>query len=84
MGVRRVGIQGRGEERRSRDCDFMLSGWGLSGALRRHSNTMCDACDASLYKNLIVPASNDTKESIFMRGGVRKKGLERIEWLERV
>ena len=62
MGVRCVGIRGRGEERCSRDCDLVLSGWGLSEALGRHSNIMYDVCDASLYKKLIVPASNDIKE----------------------
>ena len=60
MGVRCVGIRGRGEERCSRDCDLVLSGWGLSEALGRHSNIMYDVCDASLYKNLIVRASSGT------------------------
>ena len=37
-------------------------GRGLSGALESVSDTMCDVCNASLYKNSIVPASNDTRE----------------------
>ena len=60
--VRRAGGRGRGGERRARDCDLVLSGWGLSEALGRHSNIMYDVCDASLYKNSIVPASNDIRE----------------------
>ena len=38
------------------------SGRGLSGALESDSDTMHDVCDASLYKNSIVPASNDIRE----------------------
>ena len=60
--MRRAGGRGRGGERRHRDCDLVLSGWGLSEALGRHSNIMYDVCDASLYKNLIVLASNDIRE----------------------
>ena len=41
-------------------CSYV--GRGLSGALESVSDTMCDVCNASLYKNSIVPASNDTKE----------------------
>ena len=37
-------------------------GRGLSGALESDSDTVCDVCDASLYKNSIVPASNDIRE----------------------
>ena len=37
-------------------------GRGLSGALESVSDTMHDVCNASLYKNSIVPASNDTRE----------------------
>ena len=60
VGVSRAGSRGGGAERRGRDCDFVLSGRGLSGALESDSDTVCDVCDASLYKNSIVPASNDT------------------------
>ena len=35
-------------------------GRGLSGALESVSDTMHDVCNASLYKNSIVPASSDT------------------------
>ena len=35
---------------------------GLSGALESVSDTMYDVFNASLYKNSIVPASNDTRE----------------------
>ena len=62
VGVPRAGIQGRGGERQARDCDFCCLGEGLSEALGRHSNIMYDVCDASLYKNSIVPTSNDTIE----------------------
>ena len=58
--VRRAGGRGRRGERRGRDCDFPLSGQGLSRALESDSDTVCDVCDASLYKNSIVPASSDT------------------------
>ena len=34
----------------------------LSGALESVSDTMHDVCNASLYKNSIVPTSNDTIE----------------------
>ena len=37
-------------------------GRGLSGAVESDSDKMHDVCDASLYKNSIVPASNDTRE----------------------
>ena len=37
-------------------------GRGLSGALESVSDTMYDVFNASLYKNSIVPASNDTTE----------------------
>ena len=79
VAVSRAGSRGRGGERRGRDCDFVLSGRGLSGALQSDSDTMCDVCDAALYKNSIVPASNDTKEPIFMRGfpKIALKNLER-------
>ena len=62
MGVRRVGCRGRGGERRSRDCDLSYVGRGLSGAVESDSDKMHDVCDASLYKNSIVPASNDIRE----------------------
>ena len=41
---------------------FAVLARGLSGALGRHAvaDTMYDVCDASLYKNSIVPASGDT------------------------
>ena len=45
---------------------FAVLARGLSGALGRHADTMYDVCDASLYKNSIVPASNDIRKSIFM------------------
>ena len=41
-------------------CPYV--GRGLSGALESVSDTMYDVCNASLYKNSIVPASNDTRE----------------------
>ena len=37
-------------------------GRGLSGAVESVSDNMYDVCDASLYKNSIVPASNDIRE----------------------
>ena len=37
-------------------------GGGLSGAVESVSDNMYDVCDASLYKNSIVPASNDIRE----------------------
>ena len=58
--VPRAGCRGRGGERRDRDCDMRCLGRGCSGAFCSDSDTMCDACDASLYKNTVVPASSDT------------------------
>ena len=37
-------------------------GRGLFGAVESDSDKMHDVCDASLYKKLIVPASNDIRE----------------------
>jgi len=37
-------------------------GRGLSGAVESVSDTMCDVCNASLYKKSFVPANNDTRE----------------------
>ena len=34
-----------------------------AGALGRHSNTMYDVCDASLYKKLIVLISSGVEQS---------------------
>ena len=60
VGVPRAGCRGRGGERRDRDCDMRCLGRGCSGAFCSDSDTMCDACDASLYKNTVVPASSGT------------------------
>ena len=61
--MRLAGGRGRGGERRGRDCVFVLPGRGLSGALESDSDSVCDVYEASLYKNSIIPQSDDTRES---------------------